>query len=164
MPGIARLDGSDQTGAAVITQSESSPASQATVLYTAPSDVTGGIHTAQFRYPSPTGTKTHTWSFGVSSAVACATSAGMTATEMVNEAAACLGEAVAASAGEIDLAMVMGTGWAPFRGGPLRYADALGPDQLFATLSRLAETIGPRYAPCALVTDLAKTGGRFYED
>src|SRR5208283_2687049 len=45
---------------------------------------------------------------------------------MVNEAAACLGEAPAASAEVIDLAMVLGTGWAPHRGGPLRYADDRG--------------------------------------
>ncbi len=83
---------------------------------------------------------------------------------MVNEAAACLGESVAASAGDIDLAMVMGTGWAPFRGGPLRYADSLGAQRVFDTLSRLAETAGPHYAPCALIAELARTGGRFHEN
>ena len=83
---------------------------------------------------------------------------------MVNEAAACLAESVAASAGDIDLAMVMGTGWAPFRGGPLRYADSLGAQRVFDSLSQLAETAGPHYAPCALIADLAKTGGRFHEN
>ena len=83
---------------------------------------------------------------------------------MVNEAAACLGESVAASAGDIDLAMVMGTGWAPFRGGPLRYADSLGAQRVFDTLSKLAETAGPHYAPCALIAELARTGGRFHEN
>ncbi|MFC5051035.1 3-hydroxyacyl-CoA dehydrogenase NAD-binding domain-containing protein [Rubritalea spongiae] len=43
-------------------------------------------------------------------------------TLMSKEAAMCLDEGVAASAAEIDFAMVMGTGYAPFRGGPLRYA------------------------------------------
>ena len=83
---------------------------------------------------------------------------------MVNEAAACLGESVTASAGDIDLAMVMGTGWAPFLGGPLRYADSLGVQHVFETLSQLAETAGPHYAPCALVAELARTGGRFHEN
>jgi 3-hydroxyacyl-CoA dehydrogenase/enoyl-CoA hydratase/3-hydroxybutyryl-CoA epimerase len=83
---------------------------------------------------------------------------------MVNEAAACLGESVVASAGDIDLAMVMGTGWAPFRGGPLRYADSLGAQRVFETLSKLAETAGPHYAPCARIAELARTGGRFYEN
>src|SRR5262249_50259737 len=45
---------------------------------------------------------------------------------MVNEAAACLGEGLAAGPDAIDLAMVFGTGWAPHRGGPLHYADNLG--------------------------------------
>ena len=83
---------------------------------------------------------------------------------MVNEAAACLGESVAASAGDIDLAMVMGTGWAPFRGGPLRYADSLGARHVFDTLSQLAETAGPHFAPCARIAELARIGGRFYEN
>jgi 3-hydroxyacyl-CoA dehydrogenase/enoyl-CoA hydratase/3-hydroxybutyryl-CoA epimerase len=90
--------------------------------------------------------------------------AGRLALLMVNEAAACLGESVAASAGDIDLAMVMGTGWAPFRGGPLRYADSLGARQVFDTLSQLAETAGPHFAPCARIAELARTGGRFHEN
>ena len=83
---------------------------------------------------------------------------------MVNEAAACLGEGVVAGAADVDLAMVMGTGWAPFRGGPLRYADALGAQQVFEALSSLAESAGPHYAPCAMIRELAKLGGRFYEN
>jgi len=83
---------------------------------------------------------------------------------MVNEAAACLCKSVAASAGDIDLAMVMGAGWAPFRGGPLRYADSLGAQRVFETLSKLAETAGPQYAPCARIAELAHTGGRFHEN
>lgn len=47
---------------------------------------------------------------------------------MVNEAALCLAEGVVASPDNVDFGMILGTGWAPFRGGPLRYADALGAD------------------------------------
>jgi len=43
---------------------------------------------------------------------------------MVDEARRCLDEGVAASADDVDLAMVMGTGFAPFRGGPLAHAEA----------------------------------------
>jgi 3-hydroxyacyl-CoA dehydrogenase/enoyl-CoA hydratase/3-hydroxybutyryl-CoA epimerase len=43
---------------------------------------------------------------------------------MSEEAARCLDEEIADSPASIDFAMVMGTGYAPFRGGPLRYADA----------------------------------------
>src|SRR5262249_30868147 len=49
---------------------------------------------------------------------------------MVNEAALALGEGLAANAGVIDLALVLGTGWAPHRGGPLRYADDRGPAEV----------------------------------
>ena len=79
---------------------------------------------------------------------------------MVNEAARCLDEGVAASADDIDFAMVMGTGFAPFRGGPLRYADERG-------LRRLAEEMrgfGPGYEPCALLAKLAAENGRFHRD
>jgi 3-hydroxyacyl-CoA dehydrogenase/enoyl-CoA hydratase/3-hydroxybutyryl-CoA epimerase len=42
---------------------------------------------------------------------------------IVEEARLCLKEGVAARAEDIDLAMVMGTGFAPFRGGPMRWAE-----------------------------------------
>jgi 3-hydroxyacyl-CoA dehydrogenase/enoyl-CoA hydratase/3-hydroxybutyryl-CoA epimerase len=66
---------------------------------------------------------------------------------MVNEAAACLAEGVAADAGTIDLAMVLGTGWAPHRGGPLRYAADRGVDEVVRTLAELARRLGKRFEP-----------------
>ncbi|BCU77440.1 3-hydroxyacyl-CoA dehydrogenase NAD-binding domain-containing protein [Luteolibacter sp. LG18] len=45
------------------------------------------------------------------------------ANRMTEEASRCLDEGVAASADEIDLAMILGTGYPPFRGGPLRHRD-----------------------------------------
>ncbi len=42
---------------------------------------------------------------------------------MTDEARLCLSEGVAETADDIDLAMVLGTGYAPFRGGPLQYED-----------------------------------------
>jgi 3-hydroxyacyl-CoA dehydrogenase/enoyl-CoA hydratase/3-hydroxybutyryl-CoA epimerase len=68
---------------------------------------------------------------------------------MVNEAALCLGEQLAAGAEAIDLAMVLGTGWAPHRGGPLRYADDRGAADVVQALGRLAERHGRRFEPCA---------------
>ena len=46
---------------------------------------------------------------------------------MINEAARCVEEGIVADAGQVDLAMIFGAGFPPFRGGVLRYADALGP-------------------------------------
>jgi len=83
---------------------------------------------------------------------------------MVNEAARCLEEGIVGTAGEVDLAMVMGTGFAPFRGGPLRYADSMAVTRVADELSRLAERAGPHYAPCALLADMARNGKRFYDE
>ncbi len=55
---------------------------------------------------------------------------------MVNEAARCLEEEIVEAPGDIDFAMVMGTGFAPFRGGPLRYADTLGARRKSSMTSR----------------------------
>src|SRR5581483_30117 len=68
---------------------------------------------------------------------------------MVNESAACLAEGLAADADTIDLAMVMGTGWAPHRGGPLRYGADRGYPEVVKKLAELAQRLGPRFEPCA---------------
>jgi 3-hydroxyacyl-CoA dehydrogenase/enoyl-CoA hydratase/3-hydroxybutyryl-CoA epimerase len=68
---------------------------------------------------------------------------------MVNEAAACLGEGLAAGADAIDLAMVLGTGWAPHRGGPLTYGREVGFATVVKSLEELARRHGPRFEPCA---------------
>jgi 3-hydroxyacyl-CoA dehydrogenase/enoyl-CoA hydratase/3-hydroxybutyryl-CoA epimerase len=74
---------------------------------------------------------------------------------MVNEAALCWDEGLTADARQIDLAMVLGTGWAPHRGGPLRYAADRGPDEIVRVLADLAHRLGPRFEPCAALQRLA---------
>src|SRR5206468_706543 len=68
---------------------------------------------------------------------------------MVNEAAAAVGEGLVATPDLIDRAMVFGTGWAPHRGGPLRYADYRGLADVVRALTDLARRVGTRFAPCA---------------
>jgi 3-hydroxyacyl-CoA dehydrogenase/enoyl-CoA hydratase/3-hydroxybutyryl-CoA epimerase len=80
---------------------------------------------------------------------------------MINEAAACLGERVADDAETIDLAMVLGTGWAPHRGGPLHYADNQGLDNIVRTLQELAARWGPRFEPCTELRNRAAVAGSF---
>ena len=80
---------------------------------------------------------------------------------MVNEAAACLGERVAEDAETIDLAMVLGTGWAPHRGGPLHYADDRGLDKVVGTLEELAKRWGPRFTPCVELQSRTAAGRSF---
>lgn len=83
---------------------------------------------------------------------------------MVNEAGRCLEEGIVESAVDVDFAMVMGTGFAPFRGGPLRYADTLGAAAVVEALERLAGFGHAYYAPCALLQEKARNNGRFHED
>ena len=80
---------------------------------------------------------------------------------MINEAARCLDEGVVADAGALDLAMIMGTGFPPFRGGLLRWADRQGLAGLGETMVRLSSQVAPRFAPSAAFTGRAEGGG-FY--
>jgi 3-hydroxyacyl-CoA dehydrogenase/enoyl-CoA hydratase/3-hydroxybutyryl-CoA epimerase len=68
---------------------------------------------------------------------------------MVNEAALGLSERLTASAEALNLAMVLGAGWAPHRGGPLRYADDRGLVDIVRSLATLAARHGRRFEPCA---------------
>jgi 3-hydroxyacyl-CoA dehydrogenase/enoyl-CoA hydratase/3-hydroxybutyryl-CoA epimerase len=68
---------------------------------------------------------------------------------MVNEAALGVSEGLTATAAAIDLAMVLGTGWAPHRGGPLHYADDRGLGDVMQALTSLAARHGRRFEPCA---------------
>jgi 3-hydroxyacyl-CoA dehydrogenase/enoyl-CoA hydratase/3-hydroxybutyryl-CoA epimerase len=68
---------------------------------------------------------------------------------MVNEAALALSEGLTATAEAIDLAMILGTGWAPHRGGPLHYVDNRGLSEVVQALQGLAGRHGARFRPCA---------------
>jgi 3-hydroxyacyl-CoA dehydrogenase/enoyl-CoA hydratase/3-hydroxybutyryl-CoA epimerase len=83
---------------------------------------------------------------------------------MVNEAARCLEEKVVAEPADVDFGMILGTGFAPFRGGPLRYADALGPAMIANALNEDAARSGAHFTPCQLLQELAQTNGKFYAD
>ncbi|HUO22207.1 MAG TPA: 3-hydroxyacyl-CoA dehydrogenase NAD-binding domain-containing protein [Caulobacteraceae bacterium] len=68
---------------------------------------------------------------------------------MLNACMACLREGVAPDADTVDGAMVFGTGFAPFRGGPMRYAHERGKDDVVAALRRLEAQYGARFTPDA---------------
>jgi 3-hydroxyacyl-CoA dehydrogenase/enoyl-CoA hydratase/3-hydroxybutyryl-CoA epimerase len=80
---------------------------------------------------------------------------------MVNEAARCLAEGVVRSAADLDLALIFGTGFPPFRGGLCRWADQHGLAQIVAALERLESTVGDRFAPADALRATAAAGG-FY--
>jgi 3-hydroxyacyl-CoA dehydrogenase/enoyl-CoA hydratase/3-hydroxybutyryl-CoA epimerase len=81
---------------------------------------------------------------------------------MVNEAARCLEGGIVEEAADVDFGMIMGTGFAPFLGGPLRLADHIGLSQIVNEMKRLADG-EPRFTPCNLLQTLASTGQKFYE-
>jgi 3-hydroxyacyl-CoA dehydrogenase/enoyl-CoA hydratase/3-hydroxybutyryl-CoA epimerase len=66
---------------------------------------------------------------------------------MSNVCVACLREGIVDNADVVDGAMIFGTGYAPFRGGPLNYARTRGPDDVVSTLRALAQKFGGRFAP-----------------
>jgi len=66
---------------------------------------------------------------------------------MVNEAVACLDEKVVADADLLDAGVIFGTGFAPFRGGPLQYARERGVAEVVQRLEELQQQYGDRFQP-----------------
>ncbi len=81
---------------------------------------------------------------------------------MINEAALALKEEVVKTPGEVDLGMIMGTGFPPFRGGLLRYADSESPRKIVEVLTKFAAAGGgERVKPNQALMDIARRGS-FY--
>jgi 3-hydroxyacyl-CoA dehydrogenase/enoyl-CoA hydratase/3-hydroxybutyryl-CoA epimerase len=68
---------------------------------------------------------------------------------MVNEAVACLHDDVVSDADLLDAGVIFGTGFAPFRGGPINYARERGVEQVVARLNDLEKRYGERFTPHA---------------
>jgi 3-hydroxyacyl-CoA dehydrogenase/enoyl-CoA hydratase/3-hydroxybutyryl-CoA epimerase len=66
---------------------------------------------------------------------------------MLNEAVALLHEGVVKDADLLDAGVIFGTGFAPFRGGPLQYAKDRGISEILQTMERLAADLGDRFRP-----------------
>lgn len=81
---------------------------------------------------------------------------------MINEAARILADGIVSRAADVDLGMIMGTGFPPFRGGLLRFADAHHPRKLVDMLERLEGEVGRRFAPAPLLRRLAEEDRGFY--
>ncbi len=81
---------------------------------------------------------------------------------MINEAARCLEEGIVSSASEVDLGMIMGTGFPPFRGGLLRYADTLGARTIVDRLRKYEAKLGARFEPAPAILARAEHDQRFY--
>jgi 3-hydroxyacyl-CoA dehydrogenase/enoyl-CoA hydratase/3-hydroxybutyryl-CoA epimerase len=81
---------------------------------------------------------------------------------MVNEAARCLEEGVVRTAGDLDLALIFGTGFPPFRGGLCHWADGQGLPRQIEALERLAGAVAERFRPSEALKRTAEAGG-FYK-
>jgi len=82
---------------------------------------------------------------------------------MINEAAlALIEDRIVETPDEVDLAMITGTGFPPFRGGLLRYADSVGTQKIADELEVLATKYGIRFKPSTPLQNMAKTNRKFY--
>jgi 3-hydroxyacyl-CoA dehydrogenase/enoyl-CoA hydratase/3-hydroxybutyryl-CoA epimerase len=81
---------------------------------------------------------------------------------MVNEAARCLEENVVKNARYLDMAMLQGSGFPPFRGGLMRHVDSVGAVQIVDRLRVLADKYGERFEPAPLLKQYAKDKKKFY--
>jgi 3-hydroxyacyl-CoA dehydrogenase/enoyl-CoA hydratase/3-hydroxybutyryl-CoA epimerase len=66
---------------------------------------------------------------------------------LLNESVAALHDGVVADGDLLDAGVIFGTGFAPFRGGPIQYIRTVGADALLARLRALEATHGERFAP-----------------
>lgn len=81
---------------------------------------------------------------------------------MINEAARCLHEKIIDNPGFLDMALIMGIGFPPFRGGLLRYADNIGIDKVVERLKNFEQVYGSRFAPCEKLLEMQRTKTVFF--
>ncbi|MFC3093246.1 fatty acid oxidation complex subunit alpha FadJ [Alteromonas sediminis] len=81
---------------------------------------------------------------------------------MLNEAARCLDEGVIRNARDGDIGAIFGIGFPPFRGGPFRYMDALGINNVVEKLNHYASSVDKKFSPAECLLKMAEEGKTFY--
>ncbi|HRI28945.1 MAG TPA: 3-hydroxyacyl-CoA dehydrogenase NAD-binding domain-containing protein, partial [Chitinophagales bacterium] len=81
---------------------------------------------------------------------------------MVNEAALCLQEGIVESPLDGDVGAVFGLGFPPFRGGPFRFTDSFGVDNVVKVMQKLQAEHGDRFTPAPILLEYAAQGEKFY--
>ncbi|KAL7519432.1 hypothetical protein ACHAWX_004192 [Stephanocyclus meneghinianus] len=84
------------------------------------------------------------------------------ASRLVNEAAKCLEDEIIENPVAGDIGLVFGIGFAPFKGGPFRYLDAVGVSSYVDRMNGFANTLGEQFEPCQLLKDYAAAGKKFH--
>jgi 3-hydroxyacyl-CoA dehydrogenase len=82
---------------------------------------------------------------------------------MINEGAKIIEEGKAQRASDIDIVWINGYGWPVYRGGPMFFADLVGPDKVLAKLKEFEATMGPDFTPAPLLENLASEKKRFQD-
>ena len=84
--------------------------------------------------------------------------------QMLNEVAYCMEAGIISNPVDVDLGVIFGFGFPPFRGGILREADKLGLAHVVERLDHYATQYGDRLKPAPLLREMAAAGRRFHED
>ena len=82
----------------------------------------------------------------------------------INEAALMMEQGICDRPRDMDLAMIYGTGFPPYRGGILRYADKWGLKNVYDKLLELEKQYGIRFKPADMIREMAESGKTFYQD
>lgn len=82
--------------------------------------------------------------------------------QFVNEAIHCWGEGILRSPRDGDIGAIFGLGFPPFRGGPFRYVDSLGAEEVLRRIEGYYQRFGKRWEPAPALVEMAKGGKRFY--
>jgi 3-hydroxyacyl-CoA dehydrogenase/1,4-dihydroxy-2-naphthoyl-CoA synthase len=82
----------------------------------------------------------------------------------INEAALMIEEGICDRPQDMDLAMIYGTGFPPYRGGILRYADKWGIKNVYEKLAALEKQYGLRFKPADLIKEMAEKDKLFYSE
>jgi 3-hydroxyacyl-CoA dehydrogenase/enoyl-CoA hydratase/3-hydroxybutyryl-CoA epimerase len=83
--------------------------------------------------------------------------------QFCNEAALCLQEGIIRSPRDGDIGAIFGLGFAPFRGGPFRYMDALGASEVVKRMRVWEQKFGIRFKPAQILVDMAANGTTFHK-
>ena len=81
---------------------------------------------------------------------------------MIFESSRCLEDKIVASPMELDLALLYGLGFPPFRGGAMKFADTWGAKKLVELGQKYGPTLGKMYEPTVQIREMAQKGVGFY--